>query len=358
VFCGVEGKVTAEHVYGRWLAGLGLTQGEYVRPRAGLINRIGRDLGVAPPFQQTVRDVCRECNNGWLAGLEATAARELPPLIRDEVVAFEFEQPGLIAAWAQKTAIVSMLVASKEDRQAGYGVPPSEFGELYERRFIGEPLPATRVWIAGFAGSSNAYSQVTPLVVVADGLPDPPTPQAYLFTQVVGHFVIQGVRFRSPGFELEFAPAAYLPQLWPEAEPFQWPLEFRLNDATLQSFALGAGLTTDLRGMQLRRWKAATDLEPSQLDGTTIALPAICGRCEVQYPAVLAAEAQAARYSAFVTRCECDIAYLVMTEPDGAHVKAAGSAGPIAARYEHLVGEEIDLRDENGVFVFKRIPSP
>jgi hypothetical protein len=56
---------------------------------AGPLNRIGQELGVRPPFRQTVR-VCSACNNGWMSRLEAVARRGLTPFIRGE--------PGEIAA--------------------------------------------------------------------------------------------------------------------------------------------------------------------------------------------------------------------------------------------------------------------
>jgi hypothetical protein len=38
--------------------------------------------------------------------------------------------------------------------------------------------------------------------------------------------------------------------------------------------------------------------------------------------------------------CDCGIAYLIHTEPDGAHCQAAGDVMEIAERYDHLPGDE------------------
>jgi hypothetical protein len=72
-FCGFTGKLTQEHVLGAWLSTIGLD----LRPTphvTGPLNRIGRDLGVRPPFRQTV-GICGPCNNGWMSRLEDVAKR-------------------------------------------------------------------------------------------------------------------------------------------------------------------------------------------------------------------------------------------------------------------------------------------
>lgn len=57
VFCGSADTMTGEHVLGEWLSKVGLDL-DPVPHGAGWLNRIGRDLGVRPPFRQKVRDVC------------------------------------------------------------------------------------------------------------------------------------------------------------------------------------------------------------------------------------------------------------------------------------------------------------
>ena len=53
-FCGFTGKLTGEHVFGDWLRRIGLDL-DPVAHLAGPLNRIGRDLGLTPPFIRTVR---------------------------------------------------------------------------------------------------------------------------------------------------------------------------------------------------------------------------------------------------------------------------------------------------------------
>src|SRR5260370_40420026 len=91
---------------------------------------------------------------------------------------------------------------------------------------------------------------------------------------------------------------------------------------------IGGGL--NLRAAQphvrLRPWQPAVDLEDSALVGSDVRLPTPCGEHAVFYPSLLVSEAMRGNFSSFVARCECDKAYLVTTESDGAHFKAEGSA--------------------------------
>lgn len=88
-----------------------------------------------------------------------------------------------------------------------------------------------------------------------------------------------------------------------------------------------------------------------------IELPTICGQHVVYYPWVLVEEAYRSAFYAFVTACECATAYLVHTEPDGAHCKAAGTIEAILERYESLAGDEYVFTDRYGDFTCKRLPA-
>jgi hypothetical protein len=108
----------------------------------------------------------------------------------------------------------------------------------------------------------------------------------------------------------------------------------------------------------VRPWSQATELTASQLVGSMIELPTICGKHVAYYPAVLATEAMRGRFHAFITSCECGTAYRIETEADGAHCKAAGDPKAISEQYEALGGEEYVIEDEGGTFWCKRLPGP
>ncbi len=58
---------------------------------------------------------------------------------------------------------------------------------------------------------------------------------------------------------------------------------------------------------------------------------------------------------AFVTMCECEIAYLVLLEKDSAHFRNDGTLEAMAELIDWLEGPEYELRDGNGIFVYKEL---
>lgn len=357
-FCGFSGKLTGEHVFGDWLSRIGLEL-EPALHAAGPLNRLDRNLGVRPPFRQTVKDVCGTCNHGWMSQLEVTAQRVLTPLILGEPGEIAATDAGAVAAWTQKTAITGMLVSSQEARDAGYGLPASEYRELWTLRDNVQPLPASRFWIGRYAGQSRlASTWVTPLVVTLTDLAEPDRPQGYAMTILLGQLILHGVRFTTPGLQIEVSTEQALPQLWPATGPVAWPGGAPVDDADFLGFAGGKNIRSAERHIEVRPWKSATELAASQLVGSMIELPTICGKHVVYYPAVLVEEAMGGRFYAFITSCECGTAYRIETEADGAHCKSAGDPAAITEQYEALPGDEYVIEDEGGSFWCKRMRGP
>jgi hypothetical protein len=152
-FCGFSGKLTAEHVFGNWLSRIGLDLAP-VSHGAGPLNRIGQELGVRPPFRQTVR-VCGGRNNGWMSHLETVTRRVLTSFILGEAGQVETDDAGAVAACVQKTALTAMLVSFDAQRSAGYGLPPSEYRGLWTGRAAMQPLPASQFWIGRYVGRTE-----------------------------------------------------------------------------------------------------------------------------------------------------------------------------------------------------------
>ena len=109
-------------------------------------------------------------------------------------------------------------------------------------------------------------------------------------------------------------------------------------------------------GIRLEPFKPAIDLPPSTADGSMVHQPVPCGKHSVFFPGVLAMEAMGLgkRY-AFVTMCECSIAYLVVLERDGAHFRNDGTLEAMAEAIDRLEGPEYEYRDENGIFTYKEL---
>ncbi len=353
-FCGMFGRMTGEHVLGDWLSKIGLD----LRPvphAAGWSNRMGRDLGTSPPYRRTVRDVCASCNTGWMSRLEDIAGRVLTPLILGEPGRVDVTDQAALAAWVQKTTLVAMLVSPEQDRAEGYGLPQAEYTELYERRGLLVPLPFTQFWIGRYEGVRNWSVRCAPLVVTVMGLPYPNVPHAYSMTVILGKLVVHGVRFTVPSHQVPVTTRQALPQFWPPLGTVNWPEGAIVDDASFHGFVGGRALVAGGPFVDIRPWRPATELRASRLVGAMIELPTICGAHVVFYPAVLAAEAALGRPYAFVTSCECDTVYLIQTEPDGAHCKMADSAERVMAAYAALIGEEVDIGGEHGIFVCKMI---
>lgn len=353
-FCGFTGKLTAEHVFGNWLSRIGLDLTP-VTHGAGPLNLIGQDLGVRPPFRQTVH-VCADCNHGWMSRLEATARRVLAPFILGRPGEIPTADAGAIAAWGQKTALTAMLISSEAQRRTGYGLPASEYRGLWELRNEAQPPPASRFWVGQYAGRNRlASAWVTPLTVTVDGLPEPDRPQGYAMTVLLGQMVMLGVRFTTRSLTVEATTRQALPQIWPAAGPVTWPSGVPIDDAGFLGFFGGKDLRSTEPNIVLRPWKPATELPASRSVDGMMELPTICGKHVVYYPALLADEAVRGRFYAFGTACECGTAYLIQTEPDGAHCKAADTIEAIEGLYESLPGKEVVLEDRNGVFPCKRL---
>lgn len=117
---------------------------------AGPLSLIGRELGIRPPFRQTVKDVCGDCNNGWMSQLEVVAQRVLASVILGEPGQIATTDAAAIAMWTQKTALTAMLVAPQQERDAGYGLPASEYRELWTLRDAMRPLAASQFWLGRY----------------------------------------------------------------------------------------------------------------------------------------------------------------------------------------------------------------
>jgi hypothetical protein len=290
-----------------------------------------------------------------MSRLEETAARVLAPFILGTPGRLQSVDQPAIAAWAQKTVLVAMLLSPEADRARGYGLPPPEYTQLYGQRDAMEPLPASQFWIGRYIGVRDWSVRGTPVIVAGKGLPEPDGPQGYVMTIILGQLVIEGFRFTTAALAVPLSPLRGLARIWPVEEAVDWPTGAPLDDEAFHRFVRGEELRPHESFVAVRPWKTATELEPSQLIGSMIELPTACGKLVVYYPAALAADAQRGQFYAFVSSCECGTAYLIHTEPDGAHLKMAGTVEPIEMAYKATPGDEYEFGDEHGRFFCKLI---
>lgn len=356
-FCGSTEPLTREHVFGQWVSKIGLDLNP-VQHRAGPLNGLPRDMGEQAPFRQTVKSFCASCNNGWMSRLEVAAQRVLTPLILGGSATITPADQAVIATWVQKTALTAMLISSKEQRESGYGLSPTEYTALYEHRDLVRPLDASRFWVGQYEGPAGFCAvRVTPLTVRLSGVAEPDVPQCYLMTIVLGNLALQGLRFTTPAFEIEAINGLGMPQLWPSHAPVSLPAGQPCTETTFLRFADGRLLQSTVEHVELRPWTHAAELPRSAIVDGKVRVPALCGKHFYYYPVAILEEAFRGRFYAFMTACECQIAYLIQTEPDGAHCKAAGASDSIGQMYEDLPGDEFVIRDETGEFVCKEVVS-
>jgi hypothetical protein len=354
-FCGSTKRPRGrEHVLAGWLSTIGLDDSP-VEYHVGRLNRVARRW-TSSPFTATVRAVCDDCNHGWMSSLEGVAKPVLTPLIHGESRDLSADDQRLIAVWAFKTALVAMLSSSDEERARGYGVPPAEYVALYATRGNPQPLPASQFWIGYYAGQRPPGTiRVVPLVIEPD-VAEPTVPSAYLITVVIEALMVQGVRFTTEELYVDLATEPELPRIWPTQGTLAWPPDRRLDDETFEPMLQGKALRVLDPGIRLVPFKPATDLPPSDIDGSMLRQPVPCGQHFIYYPGILALEAihHGKRY-AFITRCECDIAYLVVLEADGAHFRNDGTMEQMIEVIGRIDGEMYEMDDENGYFCFMEL---
>src|SRR5664280_1348622 len=88
------------------------------------------------------------------------------------------DQPTL-AMWALKTTLMAMRSSSQQDRDQGYGLPPTEFTDLPRQKDQLRPPDHVQVWLGHYSGQQHLASvQATPMIVTADPPAEPAHPHA------------------------------------------------------------------------------------------------------------------------------------------------------------------------------------
>jgi hypothetical protein len=130
VFCGNPAG-SGEHVYPDWLRKqYGKTTATVVIEQEG-----GKNLTFSGAlFQQTVKKVCGNCNNGWMHRIEEGVSSYLGDMIlsRNYPVQLDDSRQHALALWAQKTF---MVVQSTFD-EAGRNASEQMYSEMFVRKNV------------------------------------------------------------------------------------------------------------------------------------------------------------------------------------------------------------------------------
>ncbi|RAM37730.1 hypothetical protein DBZ45_09015 [Arthrobacter globiformis] len=354
-FCGSTQPLTREHLFGKWVSKIGLDLSP-ASHHSSALNGLPRDLGVQPPYRLQVKNFCAACNNGWMSKMEKAAQRVLTPLILGNPGKIALEDQGILAMWAQKTALTAMLVSSDEQREGGYGLARSEYKAFYLHRERMQPLDCSRFWIGEYAEDDGFSAvRVTPLVLHSPRNPEPDVPCGYALTIVLGRVVVQGIRFTSADAEVDVKSTMDMPQLWPGQGTLQWPGGTPCTRESFLGFADGKRLRGVDGQVALQPWRQAAHMPESVHAGDQVAVPAMCRKHVVSYPATLLMEAMRGRFYAFLRTCGCQVTYLLHTDSDRSRFRAHGDD---AVRiYKRLPGEEQRLVDGTEPFLCKRLPA-
>lgn len=227
VFCGVDGRMTAEHVFPRWLydAQPPGTDGVRSTVEQGPTNRdfTTRQWDGAG-YDWTVRAVCAACNNGWLSQMEGRAKRVLTPMIQGHHTRLHAQTRSVLAAWAAKTVLVSH---AKEPKSR---VPQAHYQQLCAEQLA----PAgTSIWVAAVDPGPARLVSLRHYDVSLSSPPNGIRYGAYCGTISVGHVVLQ-VLGHDGVHEIARVPtkaaAAVLHRIWPPpARTTTWPAGRRVD---------------------------------------------------------------------------------------------------------------------------------
>lgn len=219
-FCELDGKLTKEHVWPRWVApylehegGPGTNTRTIIRP-SGTESTSYKSR----PANLTVKSVCPECNGGWMSQLEERAKPVLLPMIEGRApVRLGSRDAETVATWAVKTALVS-----------GSEFTPPAPREFYtELREARAPVGNVRVWI-GRTPHLQAHSiDFRPMKVGRKGEDPPDRENGYQAVLSVGHLVLYVIGWKGPKPQLNrvfshFGDTA-LVKVWPFERLVVWP---------------------------------------------------------------------------------------------------------------------------------------
>ncbi len=174
------------------------------------------------PFDMTVNEVCKSCNEGWLVKkVEDPAEQALVHLMLGRPLLLgmlEKNTAKAIALWSSKTAAVRALV-DKGQR----AIPPEHYEIILHTL---EPPPGTSVWLANIECCSDTFTRHFRFFVQLDfNL----AATAHFSTFLLGHLGIFVVGISEPSLATVFKEtgakldAHNALRIWPEPQSAIWP---------------------------------------------------------------------------------------------------------------------------------------
>lgn len=207
-----------EHYFPEWIYDLETSTPPYV-----LTVGAHKPISVYRENAKT-KQVCEDCNFGWMSNLESAVSKLVGPLSRDIEFWLTVEGQTLIARWAVKTS----MVLESLDRRA-YG----KYGHAQQERDAirsGTCLPArTQIWMGRYAQTGlgafgDRFDLNVPKIPVICG--------GRKTNFIIGHLLIQAISIVAPAkydhiaipLRVKAAPwRRALIQIWPATSQTRWP---------------------------------------------------------------------------------------------------------------------------------------
>ncbi len=257
IFCQQEGKASREHLWPRWAQGT-FNEEERNRPVRHSIEPHDRPPKSwdAPPFSATLKDVCQQCNNGWMSQIETEAKVYAEPLIAgEEGLLIDVDAQWAISRWAY----LKVLLFERVDKGQRL-LAENRYREMYESSLSEPTLPANMsVFIAAHEGQRHGQYAHRLLADVENR-----KPELFIGTITVRHLVVQVIEDVADDgevktFQHDKRVAGHEERIWPFCQPFKWPPGLALTDAGLEIFGgpslaknLGAGLPKQVAPLKRR----------------------------------------------------------------------------------------------------------
>jgi hypothetical protein len=191
---------------------------------------------------KTLKTVCKNCNTGWMSGLESDVQPFLTPLIVGDRILLDLRACQTIAEW------VTMKVLVAEHNSFKNHPADPIFDQTIRSSFMqSRVVPGGfRIWIA----VQNSAKWVTGFYRFATGLgfttawPPPPSPPdrpktVQSVTWGIGKLLIYVQAFTDPDLynRLSLNPKGPFSRLWPFASDIAWPLRYYLPTDSIDRLA-------------------------------------------------------------------------------------------------------------------------
>ena len=161
VFCGRIGKLTKEHLFRKSLAGRIPASPDLTLLRVDVDGTTQRTDMPISMFEKQVREVCSECNSGWMNGIDIA----IEDLLVEIANMRTFEIPASSVANLARLATRIALLRTLDERARNGHANGSLFRFFYEHQL---PPPGTVIRVgllteAALEGGSNGHARLAPL---------------------------------------------------------------------------------------------------------------------------------------------------------------------------------------------------